>query len=87
MDELSGSWLPIVKEADPEQFIDALDPSNGGQKGRMLLDEAMRISVDCMRCKPSMCCIACALDLRCCKVRHRGFGSSGRRAALLSMEW
>ena len=69
VDELSGNWLPIVKEASPEQFLDALDPTIGGQKGRMLLDEAMANSVDCMRCKASMCCIACALDLRCCKVR------------------
>ena len=58
----------MLKEASPEQFLDALDPTIPGMKGRMLLDEAMGSAVDWMQCKSTMCCLACALELRCCKV-------------------
>jgi hypothetical protein len=64
------SWLRIEKEAEPSLFLKALDPSNPGMKGRMLLDEAMASKVDYMQCKATMCCIACALELRCCVVRR-----------------
>jgi hypothetical protein len=68
LEELAMSRLHIVREATPQQFLDALDPSIPGMKGRMYLDEAMGSMVDFMECKATMCCIACALDLRCFQV-------------------
>lgn len=68
LEELGALPLPIVREAVPQQFLDALDPSIPGMKGRMYLDEALGSMVDLMQCKATMCCLACALDIRCFQV-------------------
>jgi hypothetical protein len=69
LEELKGPWAMIVKEAAPQMFLRAVDPSIPGMQGRMLIDEAFSCVVDWMQCKASMCCLGCVLDLRCCQAR------------------
>lgn len=68
VDEVRSLRLRMVKEASPDKFLDALRPEVPGMRGRMLLDEAMACVVDWTQCSVSLCCLGCALDLRCCQV-------------------
>ena len=69
LEELKSWRLRMVQEASPEKFLEALRPGVPGMRGRMLLDEAMACVVDWSQCAASMCCLGCALDLRCCQAR------------------